>query len=446
MPLLSHDKYEVEYEYADKTNNGIKTKSNLLRGWPAVIFAQAIDYSHYQRYPEIQRRFIITNPKMTTEKYEQAIDLISDKFGLPDFVYQEKIVSDLDKDKVREIIAEIIETIREVCDRVGLGKNNVFIPFSDTLKELLPKQQAFDMTTANRFFGFLTLSPIIRIDKRPRIIIRKKGDPIVQTIPFALFEDLNEAIYLMQYANGVRPYILEWYNEVFLPAYNSKTEPDSKQNSKGETLTENIIAVTSADLIDKTFYVYKKKLSTKQILQVYINPLVNENYIDFTTSEVDKRAHVYYPVLSVTQPSTTTATTKYSKLFLLGERNNTSQNSKIIVKNSALYPNKQYINSKIQQVLRYSSHNDFIIEIKNHEGKEIPSGEELVDQYYSNPEGYFQLINDNTKENEDITKFNEPQENSTSSKGGVSEYYLQNAEITNEYDENKGNNIKNIDT
>jgi hypothetical protein len=54
-------------------HNGIKTKTNILRGWPAVIFAQAIDYSHYQRYPEIQRRFIITNPKMTTEKYAAAI-------------------------------------------------------------------------------------------------------------------------------------------------------------------------------------------------------------------------------------------------------------------------------------------------------------------------------------------------------------------------------------
>ena len=84
MPLLSHDKYEVEYEYVD-THSGIKTKSNVLRGWPAVIFAQAIDNSHHQRYPEIRRRFIVTNPKMTSKKYEKAIDLIGDKYGLPDF-------------------------------------------------------------------------------------------------------------------------------------------------------------------------------------------------------------------------------------------------------------------------------------------------------------------------------------------------------------------------
>jgi hypothetical protein len=45
LPLLSHDKYEIEYEFTD-THNGIKTKNNILRGWPAVIIAQALDYSH----------------------------------------------------------------------------------------------------------------------------------------------------------------------------------------------------------------------------------------------------------------------------------------------------------------------------------------------------------------------------------------------------------------
>jgi hypothetical protein len=106
MPLLSHDKFEVEYEYVD-THNGIKTKTNVLRGWPAVILSQAIDDSHYKRYPEIQRRFIITNPKMSAEKYSDAIDLIGDKYGLPDFAYQEEIVDDADKEKTKRTIREL---------------------------------------------------------------------------------------------------------------------------------------------------------------------------------------------------------------------------------------------------------------------------------------------------------------------------------------------------
>ena len=71
LPLLSHDKYEVEYEFVD-THNSIKTKSNVLRGWPAIISAQAIDYSHYKRILEIQRRFITNNPTMSKEKYNKV--------------------------------------------------------------------------------------------------------------------------------------------------------------------------------------------------------------------------------------------------------------------------------------------------------------------------------------------------------------------------------------
>jgi hypothetical protein len=52
MSLLSHDHHEVEYHFVDNFN-GIKTKTNVLRGFPTVIFTAAIDYSKYQRWSEI---------------------------------------------------------------------------------------------------------------------------------------------------------------------------------------------------------------------------------------------------------------------------------------------------------------------------------------------------------------------------------------------------------
>jgi hypothetical protein len=384
MPLLSHDKYEVEYEFVD-THNGIKTNTNVLRGWPAVIFAQAIDYSHYQRYPEIQRRFIITNPKMSTEKYKQAVDLIGDKFGLPDFAYREKIVSDEQKEKVREIIKEIKQKILDVCSGIEPGKNNVIIPFNEILtKLLLPKDKAFDMTTANRFFGFLSLLPLINIDKRPRLVLRKKGDPVIQNIPFALFDDLQEAMSLMEYSNGVRPYVLEWYFDVFLESFNAKTAADSKDNSKGQMITENRIALTTEQLVEKTKNIYNQSYTTKKILETYINPLMNQGYIDKTNSELDKRANIYYPVI---------ITTKNRKLFEIDQPNNFSEQNKIIITNPILYPSKQYIIPKIEAVLGYSAGKDFpLIKIKSHEGDEI-SIQELVNIYYNDADKYFKFSN-----------------------------------------------------
>ena len=224
--------------------------------------------------------------------------------------------------------------------------------------------------------------------------VKNKDEPnyLSHRIPFALFEDLQETMCLMEYANGVRPYILEWYNDVFLETYNAKTNEDSKINSRGEELKENRIAVTTKELIDKTFEVHKKKLSTQQILQTYIRPLVNENFIDFVHSEIDKRARIYFPVSS---------TSKYSKLFTSGKMNNFSQHLKMTVEDPTLYPDKQYIISKIEGILRYSSDNDLLIEIQNYEGKGITI-EELANQYYTNPDDHFEQPNENRSNNPEI--------------------------------------------
>lgn len=133
MSLLSHDNHEVEYEYADTTNAGIKTKSNVLRGWPVMIFAQALDFTHYQRYPEIKRRFSITNPKMDKDKYKAAIDLIAKKFSYPNYMYESLVVSKSEKEKVRQIIRGLRENILNVSDAIAPGDNNVIVPFEEVL-------------------------------------------------------------------------------------------------------------------------------------------------------------------------------------------------------------------------------------------------------------------------------------------------------------------------
>jgi hypothetical protein len=84
------------------------------------------------------------------------------------------------------------------------------------------------MTMAERICGYLTLLAQVNIDKRPIISFRRKGHALTEKIPLATLEDLKEALFLMQYSNGVRPYIQDWFNDIFLPTYNKKSEPDFK--------------------------------------------------------------------------------------------------------------------------------------------------------------------------------------------------------------------------
>jgi hypothetical protein len=304
MSLLSHDNYEIEYHFVDNFN-GIKTKSNVLRGFPTVIFTAAIDYSKYQRWQEIQRRFIVTNPKMTPEKYKESIELMGAKNGLPDFLYDATVVSENEKNQAREMIKELKEKILHVSERNNFASPNVFIPFREAIeKKSLPTDQASDMTTAQRLYNYMALLPVVNIDKRPRLVTRSECDPIMKICPFATFEDLQESVYLMEYSNGVRPYVLEWFNEVFLVEFNDKRDSNSNDQADG-------IGLTTKELVDATFR-KGRKFSTQQIYENYIVPLINAGYIDKIENRKDKRSYLFYPVLN----------TKQKKLFDLTQTNN----------------------------------------------------------------------------------------------------------------------------
>jgi hypothetical protein len=149
-----------------------------LRGSPAVIFTAAIDYSKYQRWQEIQRRFIVTNPTMTPEKYKESIELMGAKNGLPDFVYDATVVSEEEKNRAKEMVKELKEKILFISERNNFGSPNVCIPFRESIEKSLPAEKASDMTSAQRLYNYMTLLPVVHIDKRPRLITRSEGDPI----------------------------------------------------------------------------------------------------------------------------------------------------------------------------------------------------------------------------------------------------------------------------
>lgn len=235
MSTLSHDAFETEYDFVD-TNNGIKTRTNVIRGWPVVIFAQATDYSWYKRYPEIQRRFIITNPKMDREKYAEAVDLLADRYGLPDFMYQAKVVSEKEKEQARELVKTLKERISDVSGSVSPGGSNNFVPYMEAIAGNLPKDRTSDITFANRILGYLSLITCANIENRPSIRLRKEGYPTTETITISTFKDLKEALYLVRNTSSVRPYVLDWYYDVFSQTYNNETEPKRKTDSKGKEI------------------------------------------------------------------------------------------------------------------------------------------------------------------------------------------------------------------
>ena len=165
---------------------------------------------------------------------------------------------------------------------------------------------------------------------------------------------------------------MEWFNEVFLVEFNDKRDSDNND--------ENGIGVTTKDLVDAAFRIKARRFSTQQLYENYIVPLVNAGYIDKAENKKDRRSYLFYPVLNV----------KQKKLFDAAESNNFSQRKTVSIVDSTIFPDRNYLISKIQGVLKYSFEIHKITKLENHEGKEI-TAEELVDQYYKDPGKYFEI-------------------------------------------------------
>ena len=205
----------------------------------------------------------------------------------------------------------------------------------------------------------------------------------------------------MEYSDGVRPYILEWYYNIFLKAFEDKGDKvDSKTNSKGETLEETRLALTSQDIIKKHFQIHNETLTTKRLLESYLYPLLNQSYIDKNESVIDRRSNIYFPII---------ITKKYINLFENDKSNNLLQQKQKIVVKSTIFPSKEHIISKIEPIIKYYSENGYFINIKNHLDEEISLGE-LVEQYFGNVHEYFEELEDNNISDSASTKEEEVQE------------------------------------
>ena len=81
-PILSRDKYEIEYKFVDRAyKNGPQiTMEARIRGWPVAIYATA-DNPQGTIWDQIRSRFIIVSPNMNKKKYKAANKYTASKYG-----------------------------------------------------------------------------------------------------------------------------------------------------------------------------------------------------------------------------------------------------------------------------------------------------------------------------------------------------------------------------
>ncbi|MGB6530068.1 MAG: hypothetical protein WBF33_18340 [Candidatus Nitrosopolaris sp.] len=107
-------------------------------------------------------------------------------------------------------------------------------------------------------------------------------------------------------ASGVRPYLVNWFNDVFIPAFKDLDGYlNELRNDAGFLLVkEKYVGVTTEQLAEKTKLVYGGlKPSSGDLLNKYLYPLINQGIVDKVPSEINKKYNLFFPVETTTSGS-----------------------------------------------------------------------------------------------------------------------------------------------
>lgn len=220
-PLLSHDDKELESLLTNRKSGTNIAEKVFLRGYPAVVFCSA----NMRMDEQESTRSLLISPETTAEKILDAIDF-TDKRNSDKGHFDDIMNNDLDgkllKDRIvyiksLRIVSIIIPAEYKVAERFKKGAGSP-----------QPKHTRHIAHIHSLIKAFALLNAMFREKRGKGVIVASQSDVD------AAFQ-IWDAISASQLA-GVAPNILEFYNDVVVPAYNKAN--NGRTIKKGVTYTE----------------------------------------------------------------------------------------------------------------------------------------------------------------------------------------------------------------
>jgi hypothetical protein len=279
--LLSHDEKEMQSKITDKNQKGgNRTKTVIIKGFPAVIFCSAglkIDEQE-------ATRFLLLSPEVNQEKIRQGI-LICIKKEADAESYNGWLEENPERKLLKERIRAIkIENVREI--KIA-DPDKIKERFLSGNKMLKPRHQR----DIKRLISLIKSFALINLWWRERnnATIIANEDDIEQAFK------IWDAISISQELN-LPPYIYNLYQEVILKAWEDK----NGKRSEGFVEAIGLLGLSRQELLQKHFEVYGRMLDTIQLRQQILPMLETAGLIMQEADPNDKRKFLIYPTTQLT--------------------------------------------------------------------------------------------------------------------------------------------------
>ncbi len=269
-PLLSHDAKKLPFKLTNRSHSGTNEAiTGYMLGFPATVFCSA----NMRMDEQEQTRGLLISPEISQEKIASSIELTQERDGDPD-AFESKLKNNTDRKNLMQRIRYIRE--QHIDNIVIPSELGVVRLFRESLGEtLLPRNQR-DIQHLNSLIKAVTLLNAPTREQASNGLIATKTD-------------VDSALEIWGYLNrsqrfGIPPQVLDFYEEVILPAFRNKTEV----KAVGISVKELAIyyAKTTGDTLDQD-----------RVRKQYLPVLSQAGLISYEKDPEDKRQRLIIPLI-----------------------------------------------------------------------------------------------------------------------------------------------------
>jgi hypothetical protein len=283
LPILSHDKDEIEYRITDKNAKGQHaTMKVIIRGFPAVIFCT----TESETLKDLSTRNMLYAPEISADKINDVIKLQMDEATEP-WVLQ------TEERDIREQVQEAIKLIRE-----NFSTAEVVIPRIETVKVETGTNSRIMRDNKKRLE---LIKSCARLHVLQRLCLEYENDGDGHKLVMATFFDVLVGLYLydemaVSTTTGLAPVVIDFFNKVLKPF-------------------KSLGACNYKEMQDRHKEVYKQLIGIDTVRKFRIDPLEQAGYVTASSDETDKR----FKYFSIAQDIPTPEITGKKRIIEIGD-------------------------------------------------------------------------------------------------------------------------------
>lgn len=270
---LSHDQDNIKSYSVNKSKSGtLQGQKFVIHGFPAVVYCSAKDEQKKDETNEINTRFNTISLNTNSKKYRKMLDFEATKSSLPDFIYQEEIVSE-------EVIEELKEALRHLTEEIK-HDNEIVNPYAKGISTLMKSDAGYRTRQLKILNNNIRMHTLANSKNRPRIIHEGKKFPITTRL------DIEKACILTKEPREIQPYKIKVFNEQIRLALLQNGIDRNLLSGKIKCLTANELV----EILEKT----NTTVDRQRLQETILKPLAEHGYLEKARDESNKTRDIYY--------------------------------------------------------------------------------------------------------------------------------------------------------